>query len=119
MSSIPSRLLRSARSKSGGVQKLSVSYTVVVHALVLPATAGDTCSVTLERGPKDALESCEKEPPRPLPLPSLSVGTSAADEGGERACTCSEGTRVQSTWQSACSEGGVERRVRGSRRYAL
>ena len=52
MSSITSRLLRSARSKSGGVQKLSVSYTVVVHALVLPATAGDTCSVTLERGPK-------------------------------------------------------------------
>ena len=55
MSSITSRLLRSARSKSGGVQKLSVSYTVVVHALVLPATAGDTCSVTLERGPKCAV----------------------------------------------------------------
>ena len=51
MSSITSRLLRSARSKSGGVQKLSVSYTVVVHAVALPATAGDTCSVTLERVP--------------------------------------------------------------------
>ena len=56
MARVASRLLRSARSKSGGVQKLSVSYVVLVHEIVLPATPGadpqPLVSVTLERGPK-------------------------------------------------------------------
>ena len=57
-----SRLLRSAKQKSGAVAKLSVRFEIVVHAVNLPvgATGGTGQALrvftTIERGPKVRVE---------------------------------------------------------------